>query len=88
MTKTKAVSVPLILLKEAWVAGNLSFHPNEQSYWDSWVWGWLLPLPLGNGKSRIESQDKEWGAKFKNCILIPIGWAPVCMRHILVHAYL
>ncbi len=68
--------------KEVWEAGNLSLQPTELSNWET-VWGWLLPHPLGNGKTHIESQDKEWAAKFTHCISIPAGvLAPVCMRHI------
>ncbi len=74
--------------KEMWGAGNLSFQPTELSNWET-VWGWLLPLPFGNGKKHIESQDKEWAAKFICYISIPAGVLPlVCMRHILVHVYL
>lgn len=67
--------MPVISLKGVWDAGNLSFQPTELSHWET-VWGWLLPLPLGNGKTHTESQDKEWGAKFTVCISIPIGFGP------------
>lgn len=62
----------MISLKEVWDSGNLSFQPTELSHWET-VWGWLLPLPLGNGKTNTESQDKEWGAEFTYCISILIG---------------
>lgn len=73
--------------KKVQAAGILSFHQTEHSYWDCLVWGWLLPLLLHNGKSPIVSQDKDWEAKFKYCILIPLWQTPVHIRHILVHAY-
>lgn len=41
-------------------------------------WLWLLPLPLGNGKSFIESQDKEWGENSNTLSLFPLEGPPEC----------